>query len=266
MHGADVHAVQELGDEARLAHTRLAEHGDELTARLGLRPLPGLRQRRELCRTANEARGVAPHRGVEYGHEPVRGHRRSLPLQLEMLHGPHVDPGGDEAERFLSDQDLAWRRRLLEPGSHVHRVSCRESLRGPGHDLSRVHADSAHDPEFRPRLPHLHGRLARPERIILVRKRYAEHGHHRVADELLHRPLVRLDDSLHPLEVARQQRAQRFGIRLLAQGRRAGQVTENHRHRLPELASCGDCGRAALGAELERRLSLETAGCADAHA
>src|SRR6266581_5970626 len=45
----------------------------------------------------------------------------------------------------LSDQDLAWRRRLLEPGSHVHRVSCRESLRGPGH-RSEEHTSELQSP------------------------------------------------------------------------------------------------------------------------
>ena len=38
--------------------------------------------------------------------------------------------------------------------------------------------------------------------------RHAEHGHHGVADELLHGSAVSLDDRLHPLEVACQQRPQ----------------------------------------------------------
>jgi hypothetical protein len=41
-------------------------------------------------------------------------------------------------------------------------------------------------------------------------------GSHRVADELLHRATVGLDDRLHLLEVARQQRPQRLWISLLS--------------------------------------------------
>jgi hypothetical protein len=37
--------------------------------------------------------------------------------------------------------------------------------------------------------------------------RNAEHGHHRIADELLDRPAVTLDDPLHDPEVAAHQGA-----------------------------------------------------------
>ena len=75
------------------------------------------------------------------------------------------------------------------------------------------------DPELRQRVPHLHRRPARPQRVVLVHDRHAEHRHHRVADELLHRAAVRLDDRLHPLEVAGQQRPQRLRIRLTPRAR-----------------------------------------------
>jgi len=48
-----------------------------------------------------------------------------------------------------------------------------------------------------------------------MRLRNTENGHDRIADELLHRPAVRLDDPLHPLEVPGQQRTQRLRIRRL---------------------------------------------------
>jgi hypothetical protein len=51
-------------------------------------------------------------------------------------------------------------------------------------------------------VPHLDCGPERAERVVLVHDRHAEHGHHRIADELLHRAAVPLDDRLHPLEVA----------------------------------------------------------------
>jgi hypothetical protein len=53
-----------------------------------------------------------------------------------------------------------------------------------------------------------------------VQNGYAEDRHHGVADELLHRATVDLDDCLHPLEVASEQRAQRIRVEPLPQLRR----------------------------------------------
>src|SRR5262245_53552053 len=50
------------------------------------------------------------------------------------------------------------------------------------------------------------------------------------------RPAVRLDDRLHPLEVTGEERPQRLRVRLLSELGRAGQVAEQGRHRLADLA------------------------------
>jgi hypothetical protein len=63
--------------------------------------------------------------------------------------------------------------------------------------------------------------------------RDTEHRHHCVADELLHRAAVRLDDPAHPLEVAREQSLQRLRINRLAECGRADNVAEQHRDDLP---------------------------------
>ena len=158
-----------------------------------------------------------------------------------------------ERMRRLADQHLARRRRLLEPRRHVHRVPGRQPLRRARHHLAGVHADPAADPELRQRVPHLHRRPARPQRVVLVRRGDPEHRHHRVADELLHRAAVRLDDRLHPLEVAGQQRPQRLRIRRLAQRRRAGHVAEQHRHRLAHLPRRGCRRRERRAAVMQKR-------------
>ena len=71
------------------------------------------------------------------------------------------------------------------------------------------------------RVAHLDRRPHRAQRVVLVHDRHAEHGHHRVADELLDRAAVALDDRLHPLEVAGEQRPQRLRVGRLAERRRA---------------------------------------------
>ena len=52
----------------------------------------------------------------------------------------------------------------------------------------------------------------------------------------LDRPAVPFDDRLHPLEVAREQSAEYLGIRALAQPRRTGDVAEQDRDDLANLA------------------------------
>src|SRR6185437_4827729 len=93
-------------------------------------------------------------------------------------------------------------------------------------------------------------------------------GHHRVAYELLDAAAVALDDLLHPLEVASQDRAQGLGIGGLSELRRPRDVAEENRHGLPLLARRrgGSHGRAALGAELRALGNLVATRRARAHA
>jgi hypothetical protein len=69
-----------------------------------------------------------------------------------------------------------------------------------------------------------------------VHNRDAEDSHHGIADELLHRPAMALDDRLHALEVPREQGSQCFRVELLAEFRRAGDVAKQHGYDLPLLA------------------------------
>src|SRR5262249_7808293 len=106
---------------------------------------------------------------------------------------------------------------------------------------------------------------AGPERVVLVRLRHTEHGHDRVADELLHRSAVRLDDPLHPLEVPGQQRPQRLRIGRLAELGRAGQVAEQHRHRLTLLSAFACERRSAMRAERRRAWEFLSASGTSRH-
>ncbi len=86
-----------------------------------------------------------------------------------------------------------------------------------------------------------------------MRHRDAEHGHDRVADELLHRTSVRFEDRLHALEIAGKQGAHGLGVCRLPQRGRAGDVAEEDGDGLALLPRRRRLGqlRAAVGTEGE---------------
>ena len=152
------------------------------------------------------------------------------------------EPFGDRP-----DQDLAAAGRLLESLRRVDRVTRDERRRlVAGHDLAGV------DPDPDPQLGHLtrpgtRSAARRPlhvergphraQRVVLVGARQAEHRHHRVADELLHRAAVpstavRISSYHEPMQLA-----QRLGIEPLAERGRIGQVAEEDADRLPRAAA-----------------------------
>ena len=173
----------------------------------------------------------------QHGPQPVRRDGFGLALQLERLDRLGLDRVAHEGERLVADQDLARLRGLLEAGGDVDGVAGGEALLGSGHDLAGVDADAGLHAQLRQRGAHLHRRAARAQGVVLVHLGDAEHGHDRIADELLDRPAVRLDDPLHALEVAGEQGAQRLGVGRLAQGGRAGDVAEEDGDGLALLAS-----------------------------
>ena len=104
--------------------------------------------------------------------------------------------------------------------------------------------------------------------IVLVRDRRAEERHHRVADELLHRAAAALELVTQPLVVRRQHRLHVLGIEPLGARREAHEIGEQDRDNFPLRAGRARRlreRRAALGAELRRRLVLVAAVRADAH-
>ena len=204
--GAHAGAGDQLGRQTGLADTGRPQHGDDLAARLLLRAFPGREQRPELLLPADH-RGVEPTGGrlARGRHQPEGGDGLGLPFQGERLDRVGLDRVPGEPDRFCPDEHLAGRRRLLQTGGDVDRVPGRQTLLGTGDDLTGVHADPALDPELGQRGSHLERRPAGAQRVVLVRNGHSEHRHHRIADELLHRATVVLDDPLHPLEITGEQ-------------------------------------------------------------
>jgi hypothetical protein len=199
--------------------------------------------------------------------QPERGDRLGLSLQHQRLDRLRNDRGVCERKRLGTDQHLAWRRGLLQAGRDVDCIAGGEPLGRACDDLAGRDADPPADAEIGECVAHLDGGAARAKGVVLVQHGHPENGHHRIADELLNRATVCLDDPLHPLEVAREQRAKRLGIHRLAERSRARHIAEKHRHRLALLASrrCSREWRPAMGTEAEVALAFPAAARADLH-
>ena len=197
--------------------------------------------------------------------EPIRGHGLSLPLQLKRLQRLNLDRVAHKRQGRFAEQDITWTRRLLQARRDVDRIARREALLGARHNLAGIDPDPRLQAQLRQSVPHLHRRADGAQGVVLAHLGNAEHGHHRVADELLDRPAVQLDDALHPLEVAGKQGTQGLGIRRPAQRSRAGDVAEQQGHRLALLARNDDWSGALL-AELGPVAVLVPAGQTAPHA
>ena len=224
---------QNLRGQPGLADAGIADDRDQLAALLGPHALPRFPDERELALTSDERRLVPPLRRVAHAQEPVGGNRLGLALQLERLDRLDLDRVARRA-----------RASALRPAPRPARAAC--SSRAATFTASPVASRSSvpvttspvmtpirpSQPELGQRVAHLDRRPHGAQRVVLVQHRHAEHGHHGVADELLHAAAVPLDDRLHPLEVAREQRTQPLRVERLAERGRAGEVAEEDRHRL----------------------------------
>ena len=72
-----------------------------------------------------------------------------------------------------------------------------------------------------------------PLGVVLVRDRSPPDGHHRVADELLHRAAEALDDAPRVLEVAGEELPHLLGVSRLRERGEADEVGEEHRYQPP---------------------------------
>jgi hypothetical protein len=96
----------------------------------------------------------------------------------------------------------------------------------------------------------------------------AEDGHDRIADELLHRAAVPLQDGAHLLEVAAQDPTKRLRVEAFTEGGRAGDVGENDGDCLPNVPldrSARRKRRRAGQAEPRELRVLLAAGAANGH-
>jgi len=212
-----------------------------------------------------EASHEAGRRGVDL-EQPIGRDGGALSLEHE-LHGFDLHGVPDELLRFLTDQDLARLCTLLEPGRDVDSIARDQRVALAGHDLARVDPDPRPQPDRRDGRPQLDRCAHGPERVVLVRLRDAEDRHHGVANELLHRAAVPLEDSPRILEIAAHRGPHGLGVESLPERGRARQVAEDDRDGLPDLAGRFDLleRRSAGAAEPEPRWIFLAAACASPH-
>ncbi len=233
----------QLVGEARLADAGLADDGDDLRRRLALRLLEDGEQPPKLVLAADELRlQIAGHRRRSRDElEQPEGRQRRLLARLDGLHTHGV---ADELERRRAEHDRSGRRRLLDSLGDVDRIARDEAAvtRVADVHVAGVDPDAQVEPETVLALDRLAqsgdgcagvgGGTDGPQGIVLVRHRYAEDGHDRVADELLDRAAVALDRPAGGGEVAVQHAPQRLGVERLRELGRLDEVGEEDRDRL----------------------------------
>ena len=251
-------ALEEVRDEARLADPRGAEQSEEPAGAVGDGILVVAPESVTLALTADERRleVACKRRGAtEHFEEPKSLDRLGLSLQGKWLDRLEENGIANEQPRLGADEDLTGSCRLLEPGGDVDGVARDECLTlAADDDLARVDADARLEPVLGDRLAHLRCGADRTQRVVLVRDRDPEDRHDRVADELLDRAAVSLEDDAKVLEVAAHPRAQRLRIGRLPESGRADEVAEENGDDLALLARRLGCDKRR-GADMQKRAS-----------
>ena len=240
---------EELGAEAALADSRLADDCHELAGALLRGALEGADQERLLELAADERGRV---RAGDVSSEPrasreraVEGERLRLALDHHGVELLVLEDALGRSIGRLRDGDAVDGCGALQAGGGVDDVPGDDPLTflrtcPEGDDrLARVDADAHLERERRVLLVQLLDRLedAKPRAdgplgVVLVRDRRAEHRHHGVADELLDRPSVQLD-LVPELSVVRADAgANVLRVSCLRGGREADEVAEEDSHDL----------------------------------
>jgi hypothetical protein len=234
--------VRELVDEAALADARHPDEGDELGLALLARTRERPDEQVELSLPPDQRSAgldnVHPDPRTRLERLPHR-HGAGLPLGINGLGLGIADDGLRRPVRRLSDEDAVHGRPRLQPRRRVHHVAGGHPLPRlrPGAELDKRLACIDPDAHLEPLLvtgPVADGQRGahRPLRIVLVRDGRAEHGHDRIADELLHCAPEALRLAPHATVLARQERVDVLGIHRLRARGEADEVGEQHRHDL----------------------------------
>ena len=160
-------------------------------------------------------------------------HGLCLALELVLARVGVGDRGLGGAPGRLADEHHSRLGRRLDARGGVDEVARHHPLTLGAHrdgGLTREHARARRQI----RVDRGHGRdelecgAHRALGVVLVRDRRAPDGHHRVADELLERAAVALDDLTSDVEVAGQELARVLRVARLGGRREAHQVDEEH--------------------------------------
>ncbi len=128
-----------------------------------------------------------------------------------------------------ADEDLPWPCRLLEPRGEVHRFAGREGRVGVvDDDLARLDADPRLELELDDGRAHRERGARSSQRVVLVRLRDAERGHHGISRELLDDASVLDDARRNHLEERVDTTADDLGVGARHQTRRVDDIDEQN--------------------------------------
>ena len=267
---------QELLDHPALADPGLPEQRDHVPPSSLLRALERLHQQTELPPAVHE--GDRPPGGAGREGQDRPGRKGLVePLRLHLLSLAIVDVVLREEPRRFPGQHGARLGGLLEPGRRIHHRPIQEpGLRAFGADghPPGVHPDPALEgagyQETLPELGHAfhdgQRRPDRPDRIVVVGVRDAEHADHGIAGEVVRATSERLQLLGDRLVEGRDDLAVALRIDLGGQPGRADQVGEDHRDDLAFLRKRGPHREPAVRTELRvlgQRFTAANAGRAD---
>ena len=257
-----VQVFEEFPQEPRFARARFPDHRHQAGPAVLRALLEGVGHLGQLAFTSDERRlepgaAAGPARAGDDLQCRPRVHGLLAPFD-HVLAGILVgDRGFTRAPRHVIDEHRARRRDRLQSARRVDRVTEHHPLalsadihrrvtgQHPRADAQLGHSDLLAQQRHRARQ-----RQRGSDRafgVVLARDRRAPDGHHRVADELLDRAAVALDQRSAAVEVTRQQLADLLGIAMLAQRREADQVREQHRYQSPLGARRSGLDSAAVG-------------------
>ena len=231
-----VHVLEVLPAEPRLADSGDADHGDELRAALVGGRVEELLHEPKLAVAPDEGRlepGRLERAAAAGGHPQRAPERRRLGLALELvLAGVRVRDRGLEARfvdsptRTVPGSAADWIREAVLtrspatiPCPSAPRVTAASPVRTPARAWSA--ASSSGTAATRSSA----ARTARSASSS-VRDRRAPDGHDGVADELLDRAAVALDERARGVEVAREELADVLGVATLGERGEADEVGE----------------------------------------
>ncbi len=228
--GRVAHTLEEVRDEARLPDAGRPEEREEPTRAVGHGILVVAPEPLALAVSPDKRRLGPPRERVgvvRYLEQPKGLDRLGLPFQRERLDRLDRHRVAHEQPGLGPDQRLRRGGRLLEARSDIDRVAGDKRLTlATDDDLARVDPDPRLKAVLRDRGTHLRRCTHRPESVVLMRDRDSKNRHHRIADELLDRAAMPLDDRAKILEIPAHPPAQRFGIGRLAQRRRTHEIAE----------------------------------------
>ena len=165
-------ALEEVGDETRLADSRGAQEREEPARAVGDRVLVIAPEALTLTLSSDQRRLEVPRDRIrvdKHLDEPECLDGRRLALERERFDRFDARCVPNERSRLGADQRLTRRGRLLESRCDIDRITGDERVVATAdHDLTGVHADACLEPVLGDRRAHLRRGADRTQRIVFV--------------------------------------------------------------------------------------------------